>query len=57
MSNVLFAFLVGLPAGVWVYSKMYRRSGGSVQSAATVGAGVGILVFLLAWAFSASVLN
>ncbi|MDQ3158548.1 MAG: hypothetical protein M3P98_00205 [bacterium] len=57
MSNLLFAFLIGLPVGVWVYSKMYRRTGGESKSAITVGAGIGILAFLFAWFFAATVLN
>lgn len=46
MSNVMIAILFALGAGAWVYSKMYRRTGGNNKNAIIIGASVSLLVFV-----------
>ena len=47
MSNFMIAFFLGLGSGVWIYSKMYNRTGGNGSSAATVAGLGGFTLFLL----------
>lgn len=47
MSGFFISFLFALGAGVWVYSKMMRSTGGITKNAITVAGVVAFLVFLL----------
>ena len=42
MGNGLIALMMGAGAATWVYSKMYRRTGGNNRSAGTVAAVAGL---------------
>ncbi len=42
MGNGLIALMMGAGVGTWVYSKMYRRTGGNNRSAGTVAAVAGL---------------
>lgn len=46
MSNAMIGLLTGLGLAAWVYSKMYRRTGGNTQNALVVAGLVGFLAFL-----------
>lgn len=48
MSDTLIAFLAALGAGAWVYSKMYRSTGGNTKNALVAAGGAGLLLFLAA---------
>lgn len=47
MSNFLIAFLFGIGAATWIYSKIYNRTGGNNTSALTTAGLGGFLLFLL----------
>lgn len=47
MSDKLIAFLVAISAGTWIYSKMYRSTGGNTRSSLVVAGGSALLLFLL----------
>jgi hypothetical protein len=51
MSDVVIAFLFSLGAGAWIYSKMYRSTGGLTQNALVVAGGAALLLFLAALTF------
>jgi hypothetical protein len=48
MSNGVIAFLLGAGLSAWVYSQIYRRTGGNTQNAIIVAAIAGVLAFLAA---------
>jgi len=48
MPNVLIALLMAVGVTAWVYSKMYRRTGGNTQNAMISAGLVGFLVFVAA---------
>ncbi len=47
-SNLTIGFLVGAGGGAWVYSKVFRSSGGNTKNALIVAgcAGVGAMVLV-----------
>ena len=47
MSDALIAFLFGLGFGAWIYSKVYRSTGGNSKNAVVVGAGTGLVAGIL----------
>ena len=47
MTPTIAALMFGIGFGVWVYSKMERRTGGNAQSAGIVSAIAGIFAFVL----------
>lgn len=47
MSNFLIAFLFGAGAGTWIYSKIYKNTGGNNKSALTTAGIGGFILFLL----------
>jgi len=49
MSNPVIAFLIAVSAGVWVYSKMQKRTMGNTQVSSIVGGVVGLVMLLVAW--------
>jgi uncharacterized membrane protein SpoIIM required for sporulation len=46
MGNGLIALLVAVSAGVWIYTKMMRKTGNNAGSAAAV-AGIGAVVIFI----------
>lgn len=45
-SNAMVAFLAAIGSGAWVYSKMFRQTGGNTTNALVVAGGIGLVVFL-----------
>ena len=45
-SDVTVALLFTVGASAWIYSKMYRSSGGNTTNALVVTAGAALLLFL-----------
>lgn len=46
-SNFTVALLAGIGLGGWIYSKVYRSTGGNNRSALTVAGASGFVLFLL----------
>lgn len=57
MSNLLIAFLLAVGCGGWIYSKMYRRSGGLTQQALIVAGVSGLVILLIAWSLLNMILD
>ena len=49
MSNLLIAFLLAAGFGTWIYSKVYRQTGGNQQNSLIVGGVSGAITLLVAW--------
>lgn len=49
MSNPVIAFLIALSGGVWIYSKMYKRTMGNVKVSGIIGGVTGLILMLVAW--------
>lgn len=47
MSNGLVAFMLGAGVAVWVYNKIYSRTGGNSQNAGIVAGVAGVAAFVL----------
>jgi hypothetical protein len=47
MNNTTIGILFGLGFGAWIYSKVYRSTGGNSKSAILVAGGAGLVAFLL----------
>ena len=45
----MVAFLAAAGGGTWVYSRMYRQTGGNTTNALVVAGGVGLVIFLIVW--------
>ncbi|CAN5637582.1 hypothetical protein BH23PAT1_BH23PAT1_0350 [soil metagenome] len=48
-TDVTVAFLFALGFSAWVYSVMYRQTGGNNKSALTVSGAAGLLGFFALW--------
>lgn len=46
MSDILIAFLMALSAGAWIYSKIYRSTGGNTKNSLIVATASGLVIFL-----------
>lgn len=46
MNNVTIALLVGIGFSAWVYSKVYRSTGGNNKSSIIVAGSSGFILFL-----------
>lgn len=46
MSDILIALLATLGAGTWIYSKIYRSTGGNTKSSLIFAAASGLVIFL-----------
>lgn len=46
MSNVMVSFLLGLGFSAWVYSKIYRSTGGNNKSALIVAGASSLTMFI-----------
>lgn len=46
MSDILIAFLAALSSGAWIYSKMYRSTGGNTKSSLIIAGASGLVIFL-----------
>ena len=49
MSNALIAFLLSAGAGMWIYNKMLRNSGGNAKSATIIALSSAALLFFVSW--------
>lgn len=47
MSNFMIALLAGAGSGAWVYSKIYRKTGGNSQHSVVVGIAAGVFVLVV----------
>lgn len=47
MSNILVGFLAGAGISAWVYSKMYRSTGGNTGNALIVAGSAGVAAWVI----------
>lgn len=47
MSNLFIGFIAGAGIGAWVYSKMYRSTGGNTQNALIVAGCAGLAALVI----------
>lgn len=55
MPNVVVALFFTAGASTWIYSKMYRRTGGNNKSSLTVAGACAVVIFLFAMAVLAAI--
>ncbi len=47
MSPLVVGIMLGVGAGVWVYSKLMRNTGGNAKSAGIAAGAIGFIAFLV----------